>query len=76
MTINNWKLGTEDIVRHEVLKDYIQDTVAKHDIDSVTVYNTRVEQVSQDGDRWRVQANTLGVSKSGTFSKVAKTWVS
>jgi cation diffusion facilitator CzcD-associated flavoprotein CzcO len=75
MTINSWKPGTEDIVEHDVLKQYIQDTVTKHDVESFTAYNTRVEQVVQEADGWQVQTSTLDVTASGKTKKVTKVWV-
>lgn len=75
MTINNWKPGTEDTVSHDVLKDYIQDTAAKHDINSLTLYNTRVGEVVREGRLWRVGTSTLDVTASGKVTKINRQWV-
>jgi len=75
MTINSWRPGTEDTVPHNVLKNYIQDTVVKYDVDSFTLYNTRVEHVVHEGGSWRVHTSTLSVTESRKTTKVAKIWV-
>lgn len=76
LSISKWKADTADFVNHTVLKDYIQDTAAAHDIPSLTHFNTRVETVTQDAGYWHVQTSTLGKTDSGKSEKIIKNWVS
>lgn len=62
---NAWKQGTEDFVSHRVLKEYIQDTVAKTGIDSLIRYNTRVKHVEKRGKTWNVLAAELLQTEKG-----------
>lgn len=67
-TLNKFPPGTEDFVSHSVLKDYIQDTAAKTNVDAITQYNTDVQNVSKKGDKWALRTATLNVHKDGTQS--------
>lgn len=75
MSINNWRPDTQDYVNHSILKDYIQDTAAAYDINSLTWFNTRVEHVENDAGYWHVQTSTLSKTASGKLTKILKTWV-
>lgn len=59
LTLNSWPPGTEQIVRHNILAEYIQDTAAKTGVNEVAQYNTKVEHVSKERDHWKVQTSTL-----------------
>ncbi len=72
MTLNSWPPGTEQIVRHNILAEYIQDTAAKTGVDEVAQYNTKVEHVSKEGDHWKVRTSTLDGDK---VEKITRDWV-
>lgn len=64
--MNKFPPGTEDFVSHSVLKDYIQNTAARTEVDAVTQYNTEVQHVSKTGEKWAVQTATLQTRDGGT----------
>ncbi|TVY47036.1 Flavin-containing monooxygenase [Lachnellula occidentalis] len=70
-TLNSWPPGTEQIVRHNVLAEYIQDTAAKTGVEEVTQYNTKVERVEKRGGCWYVQTSTLDAD---TLEKKTRDW--
>ncbi|TVY45229.1 Flavin-containing monooxygenase [Lachnellula subtilissima] len=70
-TLNSWPPGTEQIVRHNVLAEYIQDTAAKTGVDGITRYNTRVDRVEKRGDYWEVRTTTLDPD---TLEKKTRDW--
>ncbi|KAH8799751.1 FAD dependent oxidoreductase [Xylogone sp. PMI_703] len=59
LTLNSWKPGTEQISRHNVLAEYIQDTSSKAGVDDITLFNTRVDLVEKTGNKWHVRSSTL-----------------
>jgi cation diffusion facilitator CzcD-associated flavoprotein CzcO len=73
LSINSWPPGTEPIVRHNVLAEYIQDTAAKAGVNEVAQYNTKVERVSKEQGHWKVQTSTLD---AGEIEATTKDWVS
>lgn len=73
MTLNSWKEGTEQIVPHKVLAEYIQDTAAKTGVNEITHHNTKVERVFKEHKLWRVQTSTLDTEKK---EKISRDWVS
>jgi cation diffusion facilitator CzcD-associated flavoprotein CzcO len=75
MTLNSWKSGTPEIVQHNVLKEYIQDTASKTGLDAITLYNTRVEHAAKQGSKWHVETTTLSKSDSGKLGKISRAWV-
>ncbi|KAF2626305.1 FAD dependent oxidoreductase [Macroventuria anomochaeta] len=72
-TLNKFPPGTEDFVSHSVLKDYIQDTAKKTAVDAVTQYNTEVQNVSKNGEKWAVRTATLQTRDDGSLSLNATT---
>lgn len=75
-TLNAWKAGTEQIVLHDVLAEYIQDTAAKTGVDGITQFNTRVDLVEkvekgQKGRKWHVKTTTVENGQT----PVVKNWV-
>ena len=60
---------------HSVLKVYIQDTAAKTAVDAVTQYNTEVQNVSKNGEKWAVRTATLQTRDDGSLSLNATTSV-
>lgn len=58
-TLNDWPEGTPDFVKHNVLKEYIQDTARKTGSEDNTIYGALVTQVSKIGDKWHVTYKTL-----------------
>lgn len=75
LTLNSWKPNTAPIVKHNVLKEYIQDTSVKSGVDPVTLYNTRVEHVSKVHNKWQVQTSTLAVDTSTKNKNQTNIWV-
>jgi len=73
VTLNSWPPGTEAIVKHNVLAEYIQDTATKTGVDEVAQFNTKVESLSKEGEIWRIQTSTL---EAGRFQKIIRHWVS
>ncbi|KAF9691130.1 hypothetical protein EKO04_010597 [Ascochyta lentis] len=67
-TLNKFPPGTEDFVSHSVLKDYIQDTAITTHVDAITKYNTEVQNVSKEGEKWNVRTSTLHTGDDGTLS--------
>ncbi|KAJ5371446.1 uncharacterized protein N7496_007538 [Penicillium cataractarum] len=57
--LNAWPLGTPPYVRHNILKDYIQDTSKKAGVDKATVYGALVTKVYKEGTQWHVSWNSL-----------------
>ncbi|CEJ57997.1 hypothetical protein PMG11_06669 [Penicillium brasilianum] len=57
--LNAWPQGTPPYVRHNVLKDYIQDTSKKAGVDNATIYGAQVTNVHKEGTRWHVSWSTL-----------------
>ena len=72
MTLNSWKPGTPQTVRHNVLAEYIQDTSSKTGVDEITLYNTKVEHVSKEHGKWKLRASTLDPGKN---ENTTKDWV-
>ncbi|KAI8933089.1 hypothetical protein NX059_009732 [Plenodomus lindquistii] len=73
-TLNEFPKGTEDIVTHDVLKDYIQDTAIRAGVHSDTRYNTEVKRVVKNANKWHVETITLESDKSGrTVRTIATT---
>ncbi|TVY19863.1 Flavin-containing monooxygenase ustF2 [Lachnellula arida] len=70
-TLNSWPPGTEQIVRHNVLAEYIQDTAAKTGVEGITQYNTKVERVEKRGEYWDVRTLTLDAD---TLEKKTRDW--
>lgn len=65
-TLNKFPSGTPDFVSHSVLKDYIQDTAARTEVDAVTRYNTEVQNLTKQGEKWAVRTATLQTHDGGT----------
>lgn len=53
-TLNDWPNNTPDYVKHNVLKEYIQDTSKKSGADENTVYGALVTSVYKDGQKWHI----------------------
>ncbi|CAG7946160.1 unnamed protein product [Penicillium salamii] len=60
--LNAWPEGTGPFVRHNVLKDYIQDTSQKAGVDNITKFGARVDRVYKNGSTWNVHWSTLSGS--------------
>ncbi|KAH6683996.1 flavin-binding monooxygenase-like-domain-containing protein [Halenospora varia] len=54
-----WKEGTPDYVKHEVILEYIRDFARENDVERFIQFNTRVEEVAKEGDKWHVKTSTL-----------------
>jgi ACS family pantothenate transporter-like MFS transporter len=65
-TLNKFPPGTEDFVSHSVLKDYIQDTASRTDVNAITQYDTEVQDVSKKDEKWAVRTSTLQTKADGT----------
>ena len=75
-TLNKFPQGTEDFVSHSVLKDYIQDTAIKTEVDAITKYNTEVQNVVKTGNKWVVRTAKLRTTDTGALSQEILTTVS
>ncbi|KAF3384477.1 Thiol-specific monooxygenase [Penicillium rolfsii] len=58
-TLNAWPQGTPPYVRHDVLKDYIQDTSKKAGVDKATIYGASVTKIYKEGSQWHVAWSSL-----------------
>ncbi|KAL2020839.1 hypothetical protein VTK56DRAFT_7932 [Thermocarpiscus australiensis] len=56
-----WPEGTEPMVSHEILEQYIQTLARNHGVDAVTLYHTRVDEArkTRDGTKWEIRSVTL-----------------
>ncbi|KAJ4993415.1 putative flavin dependent monooxygenase [Stagonosporopsis vannaccii] len=72
-TLNKFPPGTEDFVSHSVLKDYIQTTAARTEVEALTQYNTEVQHVAKTGDKWAVKTATLQTRADGSQSRNSST---
>lgn len=59
-----WPPGTEPIVRHNVLGEYIQEIPKREHIESLFRYDTRVVNVQKQNKVWRVESETLARNKA------------
>ncbi|OAL46803.1 dimethylaniline monooxygenase [Pyrenochaeta sp. DS3sAY3a] len=64
-TLNQFPVGTEDFVTHDVLGDYIQDTATKTGVHSITKYDTEVKNVVKKDGKWIVEIVTLESGENG-----------
>ncbi|KAJ6280460.1 major facilitator superfamily domain-containing protein [Bipolaris maydis] len=64
-TLNKFPAGTEDIVSHSVLADYIQNTAIMTGVHEATQYDTNVKNVWKDGSSWLVETTTLQTDSAG-----------
>ncbi|KAJ4309458.1 hypothetical protein N0V94_008926 [Neodidymelliopsis sp. IMI 364377] len=67
-TLNKFPPGTEDFVPHNVLKDYIQDTAVKTNVDAITRYDTEVQNIQKQDEQWVVKTSRLQRKEDGTQS--------
>ncbi|GAB7350673.1 hypothetical protein MBLNU459_g1236t1 [Dothideomycetes sp. NU459] len=56
---HKWKPGTDEIVTHDVLAEYIQDTAQHNDLESAIQFNVRVDQLEKVGSQWNVHTSKL-----------------
>ncbi|OKP02507.1 Thiol-specific monooxygenase [Penicillium subrubescens] len=57
--LNAWPEGTPPYVRHDVLKEYIQDTSKKAGVENATVYGALVTKVYKEESQWHVTWTSL-----------------
>jgi len=74
MSLNSWRDGTEDIVPHDIVKEYIQTTSSKTGVEAITLYNTRVDSIAKQGHKWQVQTTTLSQDNSSNPT-TSQSWV-
>lgn len=53
-------------MKHNVLKEYIQDTSKKAGVDDITKFGARVTRVHKDGPKWTVHWSTLSEGQDPT----------
>jgi len=75
MKLNQWRLGTAQIVSHKVVAEYIQDTAFKSGVDSCIIYNTRVDHVFKRSNKWYLETITLNTDDLGKCKKTNNVWV-
>ncbi|KAL2871159.1 major facilitator superfamily domain-containing protein [Aspergillus lucknowensis] len=63
--LNAWPQGTPDFVPHTVMKEYIQDTSRKTGVHDITVYGSRVKNVSKIDGSWLVTWSSLEIAGEG-----------
>lgn len=59
LTLNSWPAGTEQIVPHNILAEYIQNTAEKTGVNAVILFNTRVEQVYKEEGSWVIKTSSF-----------------
>ena len=64
-TLGDFPPGTPDFVSHSSLKEYIQSVAKSSGIHGQTLYNTKVENLTKSGKRWKLDAATLHPEPSG-----------
>ncbi|KAJ5667012.1 hypothetical protein N7507_002876 [Penicillium longicatenatum] len=57
--LNAWPEGTPHYVKHNVLKDYIQDTSNKSGVSNATIYGALVTKVYKQEQKWHVHWTSL-----------------
>ncbi len=72
LSVNSWPAGTPAFVKHNVIAEYIQDTSIKTGIHERTLYNTRVKNLSKEGNIWRLETSTWNKTTGKATEKV---WV-
>ncbi|KAK4506403.1 hypothetical protein PRZ48_000133 [Zasmidium cellare] len=65
LSCQQWQPGTEEFVPHHVLGDYIQDTATNNGVQDIIRYNTRVDAVRKEGDKWQVNTSSLDPGNPG-----------
>lgn len=58
-SLYDWPTGLEEFVNQRYLEEYIQGTARTWNVDKVTEYNTRVDDVRKVDAKWRVITTTL-----------------
>ena len=71
-----WNPGVPEYVNHAIIVEYIQSVAKKRDIEKDVLYDTRVEHVWKEKDRWLVQSTTLMKTESKRVRKVRNVRVS
>ena len=71
-----WPEGTEEFVRHDIVRQYIEDIARQNGVVDVVQFNTRVESVTKsDGNKWVVHTRKLQKLEPGPgYSFEKKTW--
>lgn len=59
LTLNSWPAETEQIVPHNILAEYIQNTAEKTGVNAVILFNTRVEQVYKEEGSWVIKTSSF-----------------
>ncbi|CDM31473.1 hypothetical protein DTO006G1_8800 [Penicillium roqueforti] len=72
--LNAWPEGTAPFVKHNVLKEYIQDTSKKAGVDDITKFGARVTRVHKDGPKWTVHWSTLSEGQDPTEKEESATF--
>ncbi|KIW60848.1 hypothetical protein, variant 2 [Exophiala xenobiotica] len=70
LSVNSWPAGTPAFVKHNVIAEYIQDTSIKTGIHERTLYNTRVKNLSKEGNIWRLETSTWNKTTGKATEKV------
>ena len=65
-----WNPGTEENVNHAIIVEYIQSIARKRDVEKNALYNTRVERMWKEEDRWFVKSTELIKTESNEVRKV------
>lgn len=71
-SLADWPAGLEEYVNQQYLERYIQSIAQQHRVNEVTRYNTRVEEVTKIGDKWRVRTTSPDV-QNGSLQLLKQT---
>ena len=71
-----WNPGTEEFVNHAIIVEYIQSVARKRDLEKDVLYNTRVEHIWKEEDRWLVRSSTLARTTANLVRKAQSIRVS
>lgn len=66
LSCQKWKSGTGEFVPHHVLGSYIQDAAVTNGVLKSISFNTRVEHVEKQGDKWSVAVDKLSPKGNDT----------
>ena len=71
-----WDSGTPEYVSHAIIVEYIQSIAREKDLVNDVLYDTKVEHMWKEKDRWHVQFTTLIEAENSTARKVQSIRVS
>lgn len=75
VSLGQWPPETGDFTTQNVLEEYIQGIAEEHGVNTVTQYQTRVEEVRKQENHWIVRTITLQAKSSSGRRLKERRWV-